>query len=158
MTSFICNLILHRFKMRVVENVGFEPLLLLPKQVCYRYTTFSIWLRRWGLNPRPLGYEPSKLTSAILRNMVGDYFITPPYVMVLLHNGGANRTWTYKIGVKVRYVTYYIIALYWCTLLTYRVRNVYFLCNFFCCIYNSTSIMICQQLFCTKNCLFFMRF
>lgn len=36
----------------LVENVGFEPLFLTPRQECSHYTTFSIWCRRWDSNPR----------------------------------------------------------------------------------------------------------
>ena len=28
---------------RLVEDVGFEPLLIAPNDACYRYTTSSIW-------------------------------------------------------------------------------------------------------------------
>lgn len=39
---------------QLVENVRFELQLLLPKQACYHYTTFSIWCRRWDSNPRSI--------------------------------------------------------------------------------------------------------
>lgn len=35
----------------MAEDVGLEPLPLLPKQVCYRYTTSSILVEPRGIEP-----------------------------------------------------------------------------------------------------------
>ena len=51
--------------------MGVEPLLMLPKQACYRYTTSSIWSSRRDLNSQPSAWKADTLPIELLLHMVG---------------------------------------------------------------------------------------
>ena len=40
---------------------------MIKSHVLYRLSYLIIWLREWDSNPRPRGYEPRKLTTALSR-------------------------------------------------------------------------------------------
>lgn len=48
---------------KVVEDVGLEPLFLLPKQACYHYTTSSVWWSRGDLHPCPKSLHEQDLLT-----------------------------------------------------------------------------------------------
>lgn len=89
----------------MVEDVGLEPLFLLPKQACYRYTTSSIWWNQGGLNSRPPACKAGALPTE-LRPHIGDFvryfeelnlsitLITgsSPYLHRLLHYSATRET------------------------------------------------------------------
>ena len=47
----------------MVEDVGLEPLFLLPKQACYHYTTSSVWWSRGDLHPCPKSLHEQDLLT-----------------------------------------------------------------------------------------------
>lgn len=65
----------------MVQNVGVEPLLLLPKQACSRYTTFCVGV----------GLFPTVTRIAVLRYSYRCRFATALRIMALVA-GGRSRT------------------------------------------------------------------